>query len=119
MDGVPAMYNGRLVSKEHFRAFIYAPNGSQKLVESWDEFEKHMQTGLWFAQKDEACEGAISKESPKRVRKPVKASEPLVPKEELQEPVLDEPLIEEELIPVEREDLAFEVKDDFLPKARK
>ncbi len=43
------MYLGRIVSKENFRAYIYSPDGSQKLVESWDEYEKHMETGLWLA----------------------------------------------------------------------
>jgi len=54
MEGIPANYQGRLVSKVNFRAFIYASDGSQKLVNSWDEFENHMQTGLWFASKDDA-----------------------------------------------------------------
>jgi hypothetical protein len=49
MEGAPAKYLGRIVSKENFRVFIYAPDGSQKLVNSWAEYEKHMETGLWFA----------------------------------------------------------------------
>jgi hypothetical protein len=49
MEGIPAIYLGRQVSKTNFRAFIYGHDGSKKLVNSWDEFEKHMQTGLWFA----------------------------------------------------------------------
>ena len=49
MQDAPAMYLGRLVPKQNFRTFIYAPNGSSKLVESWMEYEKHMATGLWFA----------------------------------------------------------------------
>lgn len=39
MDGEPAKYLGRVVSKNNFRAFIYAPHGGQRLVESWEEFE--------------------------------------------------------------------------------
>ncbi len=68
MKGIPAVYLGRLVSKENFRAFVYAPGGSKKLVESWDEFEKHMETGLWFATKvDALCRVPVEK--PKRTRK--------------------------------------------------
>lgn len=53
MEGKPAIYLGRLVSKENFRAYIYAADGVQKLVESWEEFESHMQTGLWFSSLDD------------------------------------------------------------------
>ena len=59
MEGIPANYLGRLVSKENFRAFIYAPNGVKKLVNSWDEFEKEMASGLWFATIDEAQEPKV------------------------------------------------------------
>ncbi len=52
MEGTPAIYLGRLVPKSSFRTFIYAPDGSQKLVNSWEEFESHMQSGLWFAEKN-------------------------------------------------------------------
>ena len=113
MDGVPATYLGRHVSKEHFRAFIYAPDGQKKLVESWKEFESHMQTGIWFATKEDAV--AIKAieveqaEKPKKARpKPVKE----VVVQELKEELEDEPVVED--------DLAFEVKedDDFLPKGK-
>lgn len=49
MDGNPAIYLGRIVPKHNFRAYIYGSNGRKKLVESWDEFESCMQSGLWFA----------------------------------------------------------------------
>lgn len=49
MEGIPAEYLGRIVSKENFRVFIYSSNGTTKLVNSWDEYERHMETGLWFA----------------------------------------------------------------------
>jgi hypothetical protein len=99
MDGVPAIYLGRIVSKEHFRTFIYATDGSQKLVNSWDEFEKHMESGLWFATKEDAVT-RIPVEKPKRVRKPVPVMA-LEPKEE------------------SIEESAQDVKDDnFLPKEK-
>lgn len=97
MEGTPAIYQGRLVSKENFRAFIYAPGGHQRLVESWDEFEASMQSGLWFATREEVAEASKPKPKP-RVRKPV----PLPVIEDTPEPEVD--------------DMAFEVKDDFLPR---
>jgi hypothetical protein len=53
MDGVTAVYLGRIVSKEHFRVYIYSTEGKRKLINSWKDFENHMQTGLWFASKYE------------------------------------------------------------------
>lgn len=58
MEDSPAIYNGRIVSKGSFRTFIYAPCGKKKLVESWDQFQKHMETGVWFSSFDK-----IKKES--------------------------------------------------------
>jgi hypothetical protein len=60
MDGIPAMYLGRIVPKEGFRTNIYAPNGSQKIVESWEEFESHMESGTWFASKEDAKACVVS-----------------------------------------------------------
>ncbi len=54
MEGTPAMYLGRIVEKKNFRAFIYGPNGEQRLAESWEEFEANMQSGVWFASKEDA-----------------------------------------------------------------
>lgn len=112
MKGVPAIYLGQIVDKKHFRTFIYSMDGSKKLVESWDEYERHMETGLWFAMQEDA-KSRIPVAKPKRVRnKPV----PVMTLE-----LKEEPLIEEELIPVAPETATVDVKkdDDFLPKARK
>jgi hypothetical protein len=68
MEGIPATYLGRIVSKKNFRAFIYGENGVSKLVNSWDEFEAHMATGIWFALKEDAV-NRIPVEKPKRVKK--------------------------------------------------
>lgn len=54
MKGTTAIYKGRIVDKKIFRAFIYGVNGEKKLVESWNEFENHMQTGIWFASRQDA-----------------------------------------------------------------
>ena len=121
MKDAPAIYLGQIVSKNNFRVFIYAPDGSQKLVESWDSYEKHMESGLWFATREDAQESVSPPEKPKRVRKPASKAvgeTTLELKEELA-------LIEEDFIdldePAPAQDLAFEVtNDDFLPKkARK
>ena len=98
MEGTPAIYLGRIVSKKYFRTFVYAPDGSKKLVESWDDYEKHMESGLWFSTKEDATT-RVPVAKPKRVRKPV--------------PVMTLELKEEPFV----EDVPAEVKDDdFLPK---
>lgn len=102
MQGTPAVYLGRVVSKENFRAYIYSPNGSKKLIESWPEFETHMQSGVWFATPESAK--VVTEEKPKQKRAP-RAKKELVPEE------ADE-------VHVDDDKLAFEVnaKNDFLPK---
>jgi len=70
MDGVPAIYLGRIVSKENFRAFIYSPNQQEKLVNSWDEYEREIATGLWFADKADAISAGTKEESEKEDTKP-------------------------------------------------
>lgn len=52
MKGETVLYDGRVVSKEGFRAFIYGMDGKTKLVNSWDEFQESMSSGLWFPSKD-------------------------------------------------------------------
>jgi hypothetical protein len=56
MKGTPAIYLGKLVDKTKFRTNIYDTNGKKKLVESWAEFEAAMQSGLWFATREDAME---------------------------------------------------------------
>lgn len=45
-------YCGRKVPKENFRAFVYSLNDEQMLVNSWDEYEKAISSGIWFPTKD-------------------------------------------------------------------
>jgi hypothetical protein len=45
-------YLGRWVDKEFFRAFVYKPDGSQKLARNYDEFKELIATGLWFDSKE-------------------------------------------------------------------
>ncbi len=54
MTGEGVQYKGRTVSKDGFRVFVYGTQGQKKLVNSWDEFERHMASGLWFPSQDEA-----------------------------------------------------------------
>ncbi len=51
MEGIPAIYKGKIIPKEGFRTYIYAPDGAKKLVNSWGAYEHHMQTGLWFSKR--------------------------------------------------------------------
>lgn len=54
MEGVSAIYLGQIVDKKHFRTFVYSMDGSKKLVESWDEYERQMASGIWFSTKEDA-----------------------------------------------------------------
>lgn len=45
-------YDGRLVPKQGFRVFVYAKDGSQILVNSWEEYELALDSGQWFSHKD-------------------------------------------------------------------
>lgn len=49
MQGTQVIYKGRSIAKEGFRAFVYGPKGLRRLVNSWDEFEAHMASGVWFS----------------------------------------------------------------------
>jgi hypothetical protein len=118
MDGVPATYLGRIVSKEHFRVFVYSPDGNKKLVESWEEFEGHMQTGVWFATPEDAIVvvADIEPETDERSK-----SKPKVTRTKKQDAAKTLELTKEEYSCTQEtnNDLAFEVKDDFLSDARK
>lgn len=47
------MYDNRIVPKANFRVFIYNTKNEQKLVESWDEYQAEISSGLWFAKKED------------------------------------------------------------------
>ena len=44
-------YQGRWVDKEGFRAFVYDEKGREKLVNSYNEFEDAITSGIWFESK--------------------------------------------------------------------
>lgn len=48
------LYDGRVVPKEGFRAFVYGPDNAQKLANSWIEYESLISSGLWFSTKEKA-----------------------------------------------------------------
>jgi hypothetical protein len=47
------LYNGRWVQKKHFRVMVYNAS-AKKIVNSYDEYEREIASGLWFASQDEA-----------------------------------------------------------------
>lgn len=100
MKGTPAIYLGRIVDKKLFRTFVYGPNGEQKLVESWDAFESAMQSGLWFATREDATD---SKAIPEPEENEADAKPKSKPK--------PKPKPKAKVEPVEEADEA----DDFLP----
>ncbi len=58
-------YLDRAVPRRGFRAFIYASEGRQKIVESYDEFKLFIHSDEWFATKEEA----------EKIKKPRKKTE--------------------------------------------
>ena len=81
MDGVPAIYLGRIVSKENFRAFIYSPNNQEKLVNSWEEFEREIATGIWFVDKADAIKPLEKEEDSKPRQKRMAKQDEFLPKD--------------------------------------
>lgn len=118
MKGTPAIYLDRIVEKKNFRAFIYGANGERRLVESWEEFEANMQSGVWFATVEDAqaSKAVIEEENEPEVDEKPKAKPRAKPK--------PKPASKPQPVPVEDDaedvlpddDTVFEVTDDFLPK---
>ena len=46
-------YQGRQVPRKGFRVFVYGKNDTKKLVNSFDEFESHIQSGNWYERIEE------------------------------------------------------------------
>ncbi len=65
-------YCGRMVGKNNFRVFIYSADGSQKLVNSYAEYQRYMDTGEWYATRKDATESVSKKETPVEVEKETK-----------------------------------------------
>ena len=41
-------YKGRCVLREGFRVFVYAEDGTQKLVNSWNEYQNAIGSGQFY-----------------------------------------------------------------------
>lgn len=51
MNDEAVKYNGRIVPKAGFRAYVYDKDSNKKLTNSWGEFEAHVSTSMWFSDK--------------------------------------------------------------------
>jgi len=76
MKGTPAVYLGRIVQKKNFRAFVYGSNNEKKVVNSWDEFEAAMQSGIWFASIEDAKAMKVSVEPEEEEAPPIEVPKP-------------------------------------------
>ncbi len=94
MEAAKALYLGRNIEKRNFRTYVYGANGEKRLVESWEEFEASIQSGVWFISLDDSKAPDID-ELPKVVKGKSK-------QKSKSKPIDDESV--------------FEVTDDFLPK---
>jgi hypothetical protein len=59
-------YLGRTICCDDFRAWIYGKNDTTKLVNSWDEFQEHINSGKWYASKED-----LERESAPKPTEPV------------------------------------------------
>lgn len=120
MEGTPAIYLGRIVEKKNFRAFIYGPNGEQRLAESWEEFEANMQSGIWFATREDAVASKAPVEDAEPVKPVKKLNSRAKPQPKPRSAPKPKPVPVEEVEDAEDvlpdDDTVFEVTDDFLPK---
>ena len=41
-------YLGRTIPKAGFRAFVFSFDGEKRLVDSWDDYEAHINSDSWF-----------------------------------------------------------------------
>jgi len=70
MDNSLVKYLGRMVPRPSFRAYVYAQDGSSKLVESYDAYQDAMASGVWFETiEDASAIAVVAEEAPKRTRK--------------------------------------------------
>lgn len=86
-------YLGRAVPKNPFRVYVYGANNTLKLANSWEEFEKLLLTGLWFATKE-----AVPVPKPARKKPLVK----LLPEEDVEiiEPIAEGVSDIEDILPI-------------------
>ena len=46
------LYDGRMVARDSFCAFVYGVNNKTKLVKSYTDYEAAISSGIWFENKD-------------------------------------------------------------------
>ena len=61
MTGEHVLYLGRMVPKAGFRTYIYGSGGLSTLVNSWQEFQDYIATGVWFDTVEKAQDKGIKK----------------------------------------------------------
>lgn len=47
------LYRGNLIETDGFRAYVYGQDNLKKLVNSYEEYEAHINSGDWFDDKPE------------------------------------------------------------------
>ncbi len=119
MEGTPAIYLGRIVEKKNFRTFIFSSSGEQRLVESWEEFEANMESGVWFAtvedaEASKAPANDLVQEEEKPLAAKAKSKSKPKPKPKAKPAFLEVAEDAEDILPDDGS--VFEVTDDFLPK---
>lgn len=63
-DVSQVLYQGRWVNRDHFRAFVYNEK-EQKIANSYDEYTKLIESGLWFSSKEDIGKEAKPSRKPK------------------------------------------------------
>ena len=60
-------YDGHMVEKHSFRTVVYSKVGVRKIVNSWDEYLSHKQSGQWLDRPmtDDVCDQDISRKKRK------------------------------------------------------
>lgn len=48
------LYQGRMVPKHSFRAFVYNTQGEQRLAQNWTDYQQLMDSCVWFSTLDDA-----------------------------------------------------------------
>jgi len=66
-DVPDVLYQGRWMSREHFRTFVYGTKG-KKLASSYDEYEALINSGEWFANKEDVPAISEQKGSARKVK---------------------------------------------------
>ena len=109
MDNSLVKYLGRMVPRLGFRAYVYAEDGSSKLVDSYDAYQDAIASGVWFATVEDASAIVmVSEEAPKRTRKSRRKETAI----DILEEAEDAEYAEQQ----DNLDVKVELNDSFLPR---